>query len=155
MDQDQDCARTVWAVLPSLIRTIAAHLRQQEPRLELTMWQIMVMKWLQSEALTVSDLARKFMVSTPTMTRLLDNLVERQLVERHEDPADRRRVRVFLTEKGLEAFQEFNKRALSCVEDIMADLEVEERRQVAAAMEILQEALLRSSTRKRTRRANG
>lgn len=140
-DDDQECARRVWAVLPTLMRTISAHLRQQEPRLDLTMWQIMALKCLRGATLTVGELARKFLVSTPTATRLLDNLVGRGLVERREDPLDRRRVRLRLTDRGEEIFQELDLRALRSVEDIMVGLEAEEKERVAAAMNMLQKAL--------------
>lgn len=141
LDQGQNCAQRVWAVLPTLMRTIAAHLRQREPRLDLTLWQLTALKWLRGETLTVGELARKFLVSTPTMTRLLDNLVERGLVERQEDRLDRRRVRLFLTEKGEDIYQELDLLALRCVDDIIACLEPEQREQVVAAMDILQKAL--------------
>lgn len=140
-DNSQDCAQKVWSVLPTLMRTIAAHLRQQEPRLDITVWQIMAMKLLKGDPITVGEMARKFLVSTPTMTRLLDILVERGLVERREDAEDRRRVRLFLTLEGKRLFQEFDQRALRCVEGIIAGLEPDERERVVAAMDVLQEAL--------------
>ena len=57
-DKSQDCAEKVWSVLPTLMRTIAAYLRQQEPRLDVTVWQIMALKWLRGDSLTVGELAR-------------------------------------------------------------------------------------------------
>jgi DNA-binding MarR family transcriptional regulator len=142
-DEIQDYTQRVWAVLPTLMRTIAAELRQLEPRLDLTMWQIMALKWLKGDALTVGELARKYMVSNPTMTRLLDNLVERGLVERREDPDDRRRVRLLLTERGEDLYRELERRALHCVEEIMVGLDSAEKERVAEAMDILQIALQR------------
>lgn len=122
-----------------------AYLRQQEPRLDLTVWQIMALKWLKGDPLTVGELARKFLVSTPTMTRLLDNLVERGLVQRREDLRDRRRVRLFLTAKGDDLFQELERRALGCVENIMAGLEPDEKERVVAGMDMLEKAIRRPS----------
>ena len=153
--KSQECTQRVWAVLPTLMRTIAAHLRQQEPRLDVTMWQIMVLKWLKGDPLTVGHLARKFLVSTPTMTRLLDSLVERGLVERREDPEDRRRVRLFLTRKGEDLFQELDRRALRCVEDIVAGLAADEKERVVAAMDILQKALQGSARTEPQRSSHG
>ena len=49
----------------------------------------------------LSDLAT---VDRTTLTRALDNMVERRLVERRSDAADRRSIRLRLTASGLDAF---------------------------------------------------
>lgn len=49
----------------------------------------------------MADLAKAEQVRAPTMTRLVDALVAEALVERIPDVADRRLVRVAITEKGI------------------------------------------------------
>jgi DNA-binding MarR family transcriptional regulator len=48
------------------------------------------------------DLADRLLVARSTITRLIDQLEEKQLVSRVNDPDDRRAQRVMLTEIGLE-----------------------------------------------------
>ena len=55
------------------------------------------------ESSTVTDLARKVCVRASTMSKMVDTLLERGLVERRPDPADARRVYVRLTPKGVVA----------------------------------------------------
>ena len=51
------------------------------------------------------DLARALGIESPTLTRHLDNLEQGGLVVRRQSEADRRAVRVELTEAGEEAYQ--------------------------------------------------
>jgi DNA-binding MarR family transcriptional regulator len=53
-----------------------------------------------SEPIRVSELNRHVLLSQPALSRLLDRLAERGLVERCSDPADGRGVRLSLTEAG-------------------------------------------------------
>lgn len=48
----------------------------------------------------LADLTDHVLLSQPALSRLVDRLVERGLVERCGDPADRRAVRLSLTEAG-------------------------------------------------------
>jgi DNA-binding MarR family transcriptional regulator len=47
-----------------------------------------------------AQLARALLITPPTMTRTLDALVERGLVERQPDPANRRQVALAITPEG-------------------------------------------------------
>jgi DNA-binding MarR family transcriptional regulator len=54
----------------------------------------------EAAGLRVSDLARRLGVSLPTASALVDRLVERGLVDRREDPHDRRQHRLRLAPDG-------------------------------------------------------
>ncbi|MEV7968331.1 MarR family transcriptional regulator [Sphaerisporangium sp. NPDC088356] len=51
---------------------------------------------------TMGDLAEAALMPHPTLTKAVDRLVERAVVYRGHDPADRRRVAVFLANRGSE-----------------------------------------------------
>jgi DNA-binding MarR family transcriptional regulator len=51
---------------------------------------------------TMTELADHALLPAPTATKLTDRLVADNLVYRHPDPADRRRVLVHLTDRGRE-----------------------------------------------------
>ncbi|MEM7375948.1 MAG: flavin reductase [Pseudomonadota bacterium] len=61
-----------------------------------------VLACLGDGALTVNALAEQVVVKQPTLTRILDAMVERGLVAREPDPADRRRVVIAATTEGAE-----------------------------------------------------
>jgi len=50
---------------------------------------------------TMSELADYALLPAPTATKLIDRLVADNLVYRHPDPTDRRRVLVYLTDRGV------------------------------------------------------
>jgi len=67
----------------------------------LTMTQLRLMYLLLlDDQQTAGDLAEKMRVRKPTITGLTDRLVKQALIERYDDPADRRVVRVGLTGEG-------------------------------------------------------
>jgi DNA-binding MarR family transcriptional regulator len=53
------------------------------------------------EPIRISELNRHVLLSQPALSRLVDRLAERGLLERWPDPADGRGVRLALTEDGL------------------------------------------------------
>jgi MarR family 2-MHQ and catechol resistance regulon transcriptional repressor len=87
-----------------LLRASHAVIARIEPMLAaegLTTTQIGVLEaLLHRGALTHRDLGRKVLTSAGNMTDVVDKLEARQLVRRVRDPADRRLVRVELTEAG-------------------------------------------------------
>jgi len=62
------------------------------------------------EPLRLSELNRHVLLSQPALSRLVDRLVERGLVERHADPADGRGVRLSLTGTGRARQREIGRR---------------------------------------------
>ncbi len=58
------------------------------------------------EPVRLTDLHRRVLLSQPALSRMVDRLVERGLVERREDAGDRRAVRLALTSAGRERQRE-------------------------------------------------
>jgi DNA-binding MarR family transcriptional regulator len=88
-----------------LLRQIMRLQRRGAPRdwmaLDLTMAQMKALQVLyHGGPAKVSDLAEALGISAPSMTGTLERLVRQGLVERHDDPADRRLVISRLTEAG-------------------------------------------------------
>lgn len=51
---------------------------------------------------SMGELAEAVLMPHPTLTKAIDRLIDRSLVYRGHDPADRRRVAVFLSDRGAE-----------------------------------------------------
>ncbi|MDQ3693030.1 MAG: MarR family transcriptional regulator [Chloroflexota bacterium] len=90
------------AVLPRVNRAIRLALNQAEGEARLTVTQFHCLRAIATGPgpVTTSRLARRLQVTAPTMTRTVDSLVERGLVERQADPADRRTTSLLLTTDG-------------------------------------------------------
>ncbi|MGB3256982.1 MAG: MarR family transcriptional regulator [Ornithinimicrobium sp.] len=67
---------------------------------EVASHQFSVLAQLKTESLTLGELADREQVTAPSMSRTVAGLVERELVTRASDPADRRVVLLSLTESG-------------------------------------------------------
>jgi long-chain acyl-CoA synthetase len=83
---------------------VAARLARQVEvglaKLDLSLPQYRILMFLDEGAVVASKLADHLAVSRPTVTAVVDGLVARQLVERHHDDGDRRRVGHTLTPEG-------------------------------------------------------
>jgi DNA-binding MarR family transcriptional regulator len=82
----------------------------------------------------VKALAEQLGLSLPGMSRALDALVDRGIVQRREDPADRRVKRVHLTPSGRELLAQLDAARLAGLEQFAAELGAEERDALAAAL---------------------
>jgi len=60
--------------------------------------------------LRLGDLNRSVLLSQPALSRMVDRLAERGLIERKADPADRRGVLLSLTEAGRDVQREIGRR---------------------------------------------
>ena len=54
----------------------------------------------QNEILTMSEIGCKLQIPKPHVTAQIDKLIAENLVERFDDPTDRRIINIRLTEKG-------------------------------------------------------
>jgi DNA-binding MarR family transcriptional regulator len=72
--------------------------------------QFSVMCRLEDAPRTPGELAEIEKVSAPSMTRTVAGLVERGLVERTDDPADRRQVILSLTPAGVSLLKEIRRK---------------------------------------------
>jgi DNA-binding MarR family transcriptional regulator len=75
---------------------------------------------LQQDSQTQADLGRKLKVAAPTVTKLIDGLIEKGFVERRGDAADARRKQVSLTEQGRQ-FQQQIKHAQQKTEAVLRE----------------------------------
>ena len=92
---------------------------------------------------SLSDVAEHIGLTLPSMSRMIDGLVERKLMTRRHDPADRRRVTLEITARGRGLWQsayDFTEAALAAR---MSTLAESERAAVSRAMLILQKLFTR------------
>lgn len=76
--------------------------------------------YLHDDVHSVSSLAKMLNISRPGVTRILDRLVEADLVSRAEDAADRRRVLVHRTPEGARYMRDLNEVAAQVAAELAA-----------------------------------
>jgi len=83
------------------------------------------------EGLKMRDLSRLLMVTGGNITGLTDRLVDEGLIERRDDPRDRRAFSVCLTPKGKTQFQEMAAQHEQWVSSLFGDFEEKEMNQLS------------------------
>lgn len=83
------------------------------------------------EGLKMRDLSRLLMVTGGNITGLTDRLVDEGLIERRDDPRDRRAFSVCLTPKGKKQFQEMAAQHEQWVISLFGDFEEKEMNQLS------------------------
>src|SRR6478752_4043361 len=89
-----------------------------------------------------AQLARLLHVAAPSMTAMIDGLVERGLVDRSIDPNNRRQVLILLTEVGAIRLAEMEEMMHARLQLVISHLDHEERQQALKGITLLQDAML-------------
>ena len=111
--------------------------------INLTMPQLKILFLLYSGgAATMGELATPLGVKLSTVTGIVDRLVEQDLVQRGEDPRDRRVVLGSLTEKGQQLVDGLYRALQMQLGKALEKLTLEDLRKVAQGFDILYEAIL-------------
>ena len=95
-------ANDAWEALLSAHATLMKQFAAEDIWAEASMREYDVLYTLSKcrEPIRISELNRHVLLSQPALSRLVDRLAERGLVERQSDPADGRGVRLSLTAAG-------------------------------------------------------
>jgi DNA-binding MarR family transcriptional regulator len=125
--------RDLYALASYLMRTANVRIFNAIAELDLSFTQIKALCALDAdgEERSVKALAESLGLSLPAISRAVDGLFERGLVEREEDPVDRRMKRVRLTDAGRTVPAALNAGRLSALQELVVSLGEEE----AAALE--------------------
>jgi len=93
------------------------------------------------QPLSPTTLAQRLIVTTASVTSLLDTLEGRGLVERRPDPADRRRLLVAITDDGLALVDQFLPEVVALQTAVMAQLSEPQRRQLVKLLATVRDGL--------------
>ncbi len=75
----------------------------------------------------ITEVARRLLLETPSVTTMVDRLTERGLVERVKDRKDRRKTLVTLTKKGKQLVESIREPGRQLEDDLFQALEKDER----------------------------
>jgi DNA-binding MarR family transcriptional regulator len=102
--------------------------------LDLTLTQVKALNAVAARELTVKELAERLGLSLPGASRAVDALVSRELVDRREDPDDRRQKRLLATDAGRDALRRLDEARLAGIEAFAATLPAARCRRLSAAL---------------------
>jgi DNA-binding MarR family transcriptional regulator len=100
--RELDLARLLTLVERRVVAGLAAALKAQGTTVE--EWRVMSLL-SDGSGHTMTEIAEFAMLPAPTLTKIVDRMVSANLVYRRVDEADRRRVIVFRSDRGHEAFR--------------------------------------------------
>ena len=93
------------------------------------------------EPLSPTEIARRLIVTTASVTSLLDTLERRGLVERRADPADRRRLLVAITPPAQDLVRQYVPEVVALQGAVMNGISEEDRQQLIAILTRIREAI--------------
>jgi len=137
-------ALRLWLRLLTCSQLIERHVRSRlRSRFGITLPRFDLMSQLErhAEGLKMNELSRRMMVTGGNITGIVDQLVKEGLVERLDEPSDRRAWRVRLTRAGDKAFAEMARAHEEWVVELLGGFS---RRDSEALMQLL--ARLKQST---------
>ena len=82
-----------------LSQNIQNELNCFEPRITVEQWHLLI-ELLIEDDISQTQLGERTFRDKPTTTRILKLLIDQGLIQRQNDPVDRRAYRIFLTEEG-------------------------------------------------------
>lgn len=134
------CAETVMDTVPLVMRFIRAHVQGGDAELP-SVAQIRVLSCLTSTpGASLSDVARFLSVTKATASNMVARMVEKGLVERLDDPNERRCVMLHATATGTEVYRIARSQAQGAVTEVLQNLSTEQKVKIAEGLQLLKEA---------------
>ncbi len=133
-----ECGRQILEAVPMVMAAIRTEMRSHRGP-ELSVPQFRVLIFLnRHEGASLSDIAEHMGLTLPSMSKMVDGLVARNMVTRQMHSEDRRRVTLALTALGRRAMQSAYKATESRLAERLAALPAAERRIIIKAMQVLE-----------------
>ena len=108
----QDLVDKFWECVPHVWRDTKIHIRRNAfENYQISEGQFLVLRRIRRGSTSVSSLAQVSGTGLPSVSKVVEALVKRGLVARSQDPNDRRRVPLALTQKGQQVMQDIFKEA--------------------------------------------
>ena len=118
-----------------------------EPPQDLTLQQMRVLRLAAATpGLSVHALARVLGIAGPTASGLVERLVRKGLLQRVDDPADRRIRRVHLTDEAEHILQGLDSTFVPMLELVSAELSLEELEQLLSTIRMVSNVMARANS---------
>jgi DNA-binding MarR family transcriptional regulator len=137
MKGPEDCAREVLDVIPAIMLTIRAEMRRQR-KMGLSVPEFRALGYLLMHPMaSLSDVAEHVGTPLPSMSKMIDGLVNQKLVHRETSPDDRRKIKLALTPAGKTILQSARRTAQVNLSKYLYGLSPQDCATVMSAMSVL------------------
>lgn len=103
--------------------------------------QVYSLQELDGNSLTIGDLAERLLLERSTVSRLIDNLVKNDFVNRVTNEENRREVLVSLTVKGRRSLQQVQEQSIQHYNSMLTDLSEDDQHQILKGFTLFTNAL--------------
>jgi len=132
-----ECAREVLETVPLVMRTVRVEMRCHRTA-DLSVPQFRTLNFLHRQAgASLSQVAEHIGLTLPSMSQLVDGLVERKLILRSTHATDRRRITLTLTARGQSVLEAAHGATQAALAEKLAALSAQDRTIVVQAMQAL------------------
>jgi len=133
----EECAARVMDTIPLLMRFIRADMRANSAA-SLSIPQLRSLAFLnRSPGASLSDLAEHLGVTCATASATTERLVQRNLVQRIDDPQERRRVLLNLTQEGKHQLKQSQDQTRTHIADLLEGLTPEQVSNIEEGLALL------------------
>jgi len=140
-DSDE-AARELLEVVPVIMKDIRSEMRSRRSP-DLSVPQFRTLAFVdRNEGASLSAVANHMGLTLPSTSRLVDGLIARGMLTREDNPADRRRVKLGVTNHGLMILETSRRGTLTYLADKIASLSAEDREVIAKAMKAMRSVFI-------------
>jgi len=133
----EESARKLLEVVPIIMQDIRSEMRRRRT-LDLTVPQFRVLAFVnRNEGSSLWEVASHVGLTPPSTSRLVDGLISRGLMARNDHPADRRRVRLTVTDHGMTILEASTQGTVSYLADKLSGVDADNREVIDKAVEVL------------------
>ena len=143
-DIDARLIEILESIMPNYARVVRQAIADPNDPDRLTLPQLRAMQAISradAPGALNAQLARELQVAAPSMTAMIDGLVDRGLVDRSIDPSNRRQVLILLTKLGANRLAEMEETMHARLLQVISNLDQHQRRQALEGVMLLQDAI--------------
>jgi MarR family transcriptional regulator for hemolysin len=137
----EECARELLETVPTIMQDIKTQMRSHRTP-DLTIPQFRTLVYAdRNPGTSLSDLADHLGLTLPSTSKLVDELLKRGLIVREEHPRDRRRLKLSLTNRGIEILDASQTATLAYFAQKLANTTAADRASIIQAMNTMRTVL--------------
>jgi DNA-binding MarR family transcriptional regulator len=130
-------ASELMEAMPAIMQFVRAEMRsQREPSLSVPQFRVLAFLGRHPHA-SLSKVADHIGITRATASTMVDRLVQRELVDRQEDPHERRHIMLKLTQMGSDRLEEMRNTTRQKIADLLDELTPKELDHVAIGLTLL------------------
>ena len=134
----EEAARELLEVIPIVMREIRSEMRSRRSP-DLTVPQFRALAFVnRNVGSSLLEVANHLGLTPPSTSRLVDGLIERSMMLREDHPADRRRVRLTITDLGQKILETSRQDTLTYLAGKLSSVRADDREVIFEAMKALQ-----------------